>query len=216
MTSSDDLYERLAAMHDTHEKTDARATTVLGSFQVADYEHWRAGYERAVAADPEILSHRIWRGQDDPTFVVIAEFFDSRSYAEMAWNNEATREAMARDGIDMTSLRFDFLDEVGGHGDGPPGATTALVHHRVADYDAWRRVFDEVVAGPLYEVVRSHGVWRGQDDPNLVVVGETYDSRAGAEAAFSDPAGLEAMAHAGVDTSSMQIHYLDEVASGSH
>jgi len=94
--------------------------------------------------------------------------------------------------------------------------TTVLVSHRVADYDSWRRVFDEVVSGPLYDVVRSHRVWRGQDDPNLVIVCETYESREVAEAAFSDPAGLEAMAQAGVETSSMRIEYVDEAASGEH
>ena len=81
--------------------------------------------------------------------------------------------------------------------------TSALVYHRVADYDAWRRVFDGVVTGP-------HQVWRGQDDPNLVVVHETYDSRDAAEAAFG-PAIMDAMAQAGVDASSLRIEYLDDV-----
>jgi hypothetical protein len=48
--------------------------------------------------------------------------------------------------------------------------------------------------------------WRAGGDQVCVV----------AEAAFSDPAGLEAMAQAGVDTGSMQIHYVDEVDSGTH
>ena len=72
------------------------------------------------------------------------------------------------------------------------------------------------MSGPLYDVVRSHRVWRGQDDPNLVIVCETYASREVAEAAFSDPAGLEAMAQAGVDMSSMHVYYVDEVASELH
>ena len=81
--------------------------------------------------------------------------------------------------------------------------TTVLVHHRVADYDAWRRVFDGVVSGP-------HRVWRRQDDPNLVIVCETYDSRAAAQAAFGEST-LAAMATAGVDAGTLQIEYLDEV-----
>jgi hypothetical protein len=93
--------------------------------------------------------------------------------------------------------------------------TAVLAWHRVADYDAWKRVFDEVVASPLYDVVQSHRVWRGQDDPNLVFVCETFASREVAEAAYSDPAGLQAMERAGVDMSSLQVHYVDEVASGS-
>ena len=113
MTETDDLYERLAAMSSEYVKTDARRTTVLGSFRVADYDHWRAGYDQAVSSDGELLEYRIWRGQDDPNLVTIAETFDSRSYAEHAWTHEATREAMARDGIDLESLRYTFLDEIG-------------------------------------------------------------------------------------------------------
>ena len=45
--------------------------------------------------------------------MVVAENFDSRSYAEAAYTNEATREAMARDGIDLSSLRYEFYDEMG-------------------------------------------------------------------------------------------------------
>lgn len=81
--------------------------------------------------------------------------------------------------------------------------TTAFVYHRVADYDSWRRVFDEVVRSP-------HRVWRGQDDRSLVIVCETYDSREAAEAAFGDET-TRAMARAGVDASSLRIEYVDEV-----
>jgi quinol monooxygenase YgiN len=82
---------------------------------------------------------------------------------------------------------------------------TVFIYSRVADYDAWRRVFDKAVEG-----VR-HRVWRGQDDSNLVLVWETWDSREAAEAAFADPRTAEVMAAAGVDTSSLRIEYFDEV-----
>lgn len=94
--------------------------------------------------------------------------------------------------------------------------TTMIATHRVADYDAWRRVYDEVVASPLYDIVRAPTVWRGQDDPNFVIVREVFESREIAEAAMSDPAGLEAMRQAGVDMTSLQVHYVDEVASSTH
>ncbi len=80
------------------------------------------------------------------------------------------------------------------------------------DYDAWKRSFDEVVATPLHGAVRSTRVWRSLDDPNLVVLYETYDSRAAAEATFTNPAALAAMEEAGVDVSTLRVEYLDEVA----
>ena len=94
--------------------------------------------------------------------------------------------------------------------------TTVLISHRVADYDAWKIVYDEVYAGPLASAVLTHRIWRGQDDPNLVVIEETYESREAAEATLTNPALADAVAGAGVDLSSLRIDYLDEVATGAH
>jgi hypothetical protein len=91
-----------------------------------------------------------------------------------------------------------------------------LIHHRVADYDVWKREYDRILAGPLASDVRSYRIWRGLDDPNLVILCETYDSREVAEAAFANPDLPPEIAKAGVDMSSMRIEFLDEVASGTH
>jgi quinol monooxygenase YgiN len=93
--------------------------------------------------------------------------------------------------------------------------TTVLITHRVADYDGWRAIYDEVTAGPLGSDVLTYRVWRSQDDPNLVIIAETYESREVAEAAFTNPALSEVIANAGVDTTSMRIDYMDEVAVGT-
>jgi quinol monooxygenase YgiN len=110
--SDEDLYGRLAAASESHEATDTRRTTVICHCHVGDFEHWKAGYERAVAADSGVLGYRIWRGQDDPGLVVIEETHDSRSHAEAMLDHPATREAMERDGIDLSTVRWDYLDEV--------------------------------------------------------------------------------------------------------
>ena len=93
--------------------------------------------------------------------------------------------------------------------------TDALVYHRVADYDAWKREYDRVIAGPMASDLRSHRVWRGQDDRNLVIASQSFDSREAAEALFTSQALRDEMANAGVDMSSVQIEYLDEVDSGT-
>ncbi len=91
--------------------------------------------------------------------------------------------------------------------------TTVLVNHRVADYDAWRPEFDRAMGAEWASDVRSYQVWRGQDDPKLVVVTNTFDSREAAEEFANSSALREAMGRAGVVESSVQIDYLDEVAS---
>jgi len=92
---------------------------------------------------------------------------------------------------------------------------TVLVSHRVADYDEWKTAYDRVDAGPLASNVRSYRIWRDLDDPNLVIVAETFETREIAETAFAQPELLEEIASAGVDMTSVEVHYLEELASAT-
>jgi hypothetical protein len=92
---------------------------------------------------------------------------------------------------------------------------SSLVHHRVADYDAWKRVYDGVEGVQREGGVRSHRVWRVHDDPSVVVVEHSFDDVASAQQFFDNPELRQAMADAGVDMSSFQIEFLDETAGGT-
>jgi hypothetical protein len=59
-----------------------------------------------------------------------------------------------------------------------------------------------------------HRVWRRLDDPNLVIVANTFDSRQAAEAVMNSATLREAMGRGGVIQSSVRIDYVDEVAAG--
>jgi hypothetical protein len=89
---------------------------------------------------------------------------------------------------------------------------TVLVNHQVADYDKWKAAYDRIDAGPLASDVRSYRIWRGLDDPNLVILAETFESREIAEAAFAHPDLAAEIAKAGVDMTSMEVHFLEEIA----
>ena len=91
--------------------------------------------------------------------------------------------------------------------------TAMLFMCRVADYEAWR---------PRYEVamehtpdVKSWHVWHDQDDPNFVVIVETYDSREAAEQLLESQEVQDLMAKDGVELASIQVRYLNEDGGGS-
>jgi hypothetical protein len=89
------------------------ATTVLCICRVADYDTFRPGYNRALDAfSDRIRTWRLWRGQDDPNLIVIEESFETREVAEALWTDPRTEAAMKADGIDMSSVRIEYLDEV--------------------------------------------------------------------------------------------------------
>ena len=91
--------------------------------------------------------------------------------------------------------------------------TTVLCTFSVGDYERFRAGYDGALE-VFGEHIRSWRVWRGQDDDNLIVLEEVFDSREAAERIWTDPRTKAAMEADGIDMSSVQIHYLDEVGSG--
>jgi hypothetical protein len=61
--------------------------------------------------------------------------------------------------------------------------------------------------------VRSFRIWRGEDDPNLVMVEETFATRDEADTAWKDPGVEAAMAEHGIDLSSVWMAYFDEAGA---
>ena len=93
---------------------------------------------------------------------------------------------------------------------------TLLVRCRVADYDAWRAAWIPALQQHYDRgEVRSFRLWRGLEDPNLVVVAEVFESREIAEAVMNDPAARQVMAAHGVELSTLQSDLVDEVDSGT-
>jgi quinol monooxygenase YgiN len=94
-------------------------------------------------------------------------------------------------------------------------STIALVRHRVADFDAWRNVYDGFAPIQAEHGVHAHQVLRSIENPNDVIVTHTFDSREAARAFFAMPELKEAMSQAGVDAGSLEISYFDEVEAGT-
>lgn len=76
--------------------------------------------------------------------------------------------------------------------------TTTAIRHRVADFDAWRRVFDEHGAVRKEHHQVGESVLRAADDPNSVLVLLSWPSPADAQGFLGDPSLREAMSRAGV------------------
>ena len=93
--------------------------------------------------------------------------------------------------------------------------TYTFVHHRVADFDAWKQVYDQFADVQREGGVRWQQVWRGREDPSMVVVMHQFDDAEAAKAFFERGDLKAAMSNAGVDPSSLQVEFLDEVGGGA-
>ena len=72
------------------------------------------------------------------------------------------------------------------------------VKHAVADFDAWKRVFDEHAANRKEHGATGHRLARSLDDPNALTVLVMFPDRAAAEGFVADASLREAMSRAGV------------------
>jgi quinol monooxygenase YgiN len=94
-------------------------------------------------------------------------------------------------------------------------STIALVRHQVADFDAWKKVYDGFVPVQTEHGVHAYQVLRSIEKPNEIIVTHTFASRESARNFFAMPELKEAMSQAGVNADSLEISYFDEVESGA-
>jgi heme-degrading monooxygenase HmoA len=87
---------------------------------------------------------------------------------------------------------------------------TTFVQHHVADYDAWRTVYDSVADLQTSGGVTDKAVYRGSEDPNSVLVMHRFGSTDQARAFFENPELRAAMQSAGVDMGTFRLELYEE------
>jgi hypothetical protein len=87
--------------------------------------------------------------------------------------------------------------------------TVCFALHRVADYDAWRRVYDRVSDIQSELGVTSRAVYRAEGDPNNLLVVQEFRSSEEAHSFFEHPRNREVLQYAGVDVASLRLEFYD-------
>ncbi len=75
---------------------------------------------------------------------------------------------------------------------------TLVIEHAVAEYGAWKQVFDEHATSRKEHGCTSEELFRSPDDPCLLMNVMRYPSLAAAQGFLADPSLREAMGRAGV------------------
>jgi len=78
-------------------------------------------------------------------------------------------------------------------------AVTAMVQHRVADYDKWRKAYDGFAGVQKAGGVTRQSVYRAKDDPSNLLVMHGFATAADAEAFLASTELRDAMQQAGVE-----------------
>jgi hypothetical protein len=86
---------------------------------------------------------------------------------------------------------------------------TAVIHHRVGDYEKWRSVYSSnQVAQESFGVTREE-IFRSVDDPNMVIVRLDFQDKRSAEAFLTSDPLKQKMIEASVDLSSFDLEYIE-------
>lgn len=88
-----------------------------------------------------------------------------------------------------------------------------LIIHEVADYPAWKRIFDGASGIRREAGERSYQVLRHQHDPNKIVHFSAWTSLAAAREFFESPRLVQIRAEAGV--TAPDFLYLEQLESGT-
>jgi heme-degrading monooxygenase HmoA len=92
---------------------------------------------------------------------------------------------------------------------------TLVVHHHVADYDAWKAVYDEHESVRIAHGARENRVYRAADDHNRVVVHNDFPTEEAARAFIEDPSLQQAMQRAGIEGEPI-ISFMEYVERKEH
>jgi quinol monooxygenase YgiN len=93
-------------------------------------------------------------------------------------------------------------------------SVVSIVRHHVADFEAWKKVYDSVAPMQKAGGVLAHGVFRSEQNPNDVTVLHTFADSATAHAFFESPELRAALGNAGVDMATFKLDFANEIAFG--
>ncbi|MDB6057707.1 MAG: hypothetical protein JWO95_1551 [Verrucomicrobiales bacterium] len=88
-----------------------------------------------------------------------------------------------------------------------------LIIHEVADYEAWKKVFDNAATIRKEAGERSYQLLKFQNDPNKIVHFSAWTSISDAKRFFESPKLVQIRKDAGVK--SPEFIYLDQLEAGS-
>jgi quinol monooxygenase YgiN len=168
---------------------------------VADYAKWRPVYDAhdSVRQAFGIKQEAIARGLEDPNLVLIIERVADIQKAKDFTVLPELKEAMQKAGV-AGPPEFSFYNVIRYDETKIDQKDRCMVTHRVKDFDAWLKVYDEEgKAKRMEEGMLDRVMARGIDDPNIVHLVFAITDMAKAKAAINSEEKKKIMMDAGVE-----------------
>jgi quinol monooxygenase YgiN len=206
----------LFALQDNYKSNrGAPVVTLVVHHAVRAYDAWKPVFDEheAVRRAHGELEHRIYRFEDDPDRVVVHNDFPSEERLRAFMTDPSLPEAMERAGVvgEPNLSLLELTERVTDADAAAPGGAVVVIHHRVADADAWKTVFDGAVDDLRSHGVLEHRIYQDPGEPTRIVVHLDVPSRAAAEGLRDDAVLRTMLGEAGaIGDPGIGVAYLGE------
>jgi hypothetical protein len=162
----------------TMEEVDTASTAfmpfkvIVIKHDVADYNKWRLAYDAhdSVRMTYGISHFVIGRGMDNPNTIMVIDKMDDVNKAKDFSMLPSLKDAMKKAGV-LNTPKFGFYEVIRNDDSKINLKDRLMVTHRVKDFDAWLKVYDEEgIVKRMEGGLIDRGMARNIDDPNIVTI----------------------------------------------
>jgi quinol monooxygenase YgiN len=159
-------------MHtESNRNVSSPTAAAVVTHEVRDYDAWKAVFDEHAAARKRagIKQSHVNRSADHPNVLSVYLAADTREAIGAFLADPEVKGTMQRGGVvgaptvAMITVAEDLTVK-----DRPLAG--AIIKHKVADYDTWKKAFDTHYATRAKAGVIGHAVNRANDDPNVLIV----------------------------------------------
>jgi hypothetical protein len=173
--------------------------TLLIKHKVRNFDKWLPSYEAHDSVRMAYGLHNfvIGRGIKDSNMVLVALWMDDTAKAKQFIMLPNLKEAMQKGGV-IGAPTFKFDKSVWHDSSTDSSTSRVLVTHKVKDFAAWKKVFDDHKPARMAAGIIDRGINRSIDDSNIVTTVLVITDLKKAEAFMNSKDLKDKMAEGGV------------------
>lgn len=176
---------------------------------VADFDKWKSSYmsHDSMRLSYGITHYHLGRGTDNPNMILVFAKIEDFQKAKDFASSPKLKDVMKAAGV-TGKPEISYSDVIWNDNSKIDQTDRMMVSHKVKDFDAWKKVFDEEGKEKRMENgLIDRGLARGIDDPNMVYIVFAISDMAKAKARVNSPDLKKIMTEAGVTGPPQIIYY---------
>jgi hypothetical protein len=184
------------------------ANVMIMHLKVADFAKWKPTYESrdSIRHSYGLSNYAVGRGLDDPNSVIVYLKMEDANKAKELTASQGMKDRMKEAGV-IGKSSFEYLDVVMDDNSPIEQTNRLLVTHKVKDWDAWKKEFDNDKQVRIDAGLIDRGIGHDIDDPHKVSVVFAVTDMQKAKAFMQSQDLKDKMEKAGVEGKPVSFFY---------